>query len=101
MFSELNKSDTKGHVTGIVHELVVCIDLLRKGFEVFKAVSGSATCDLAVLKNGKLWRVEVTTAYRTLSGGTLFNIHEESKYDLFALVFKDGEIQYRPDISTI
>jgi Holliday junction resolvase-like predicted endonuclease len=47
--------------TGAVSELVVCADLLKKGYEVFRSVSPSSSCDLIVLKDGKTLTIEVRT----------------------------------------
>lgn len=49
-----------GRITvGAANELRVAADLMFKGYEVFRALSPQASCDLAILKNGKLLRVEV------------------------------------------
>lgn len=47
---------------GAIAELVVCADLIRRGFEVFRSVSQDCSCDLIVLKDGQAQRVEVKTA---------------------------------------
>src|SRR5207244_171702 len=44
---------------GAISELRVACDLLEKKYEVFRAISAACSCDLAVLKNGKLLRIEV------------------------------------------
>jgi hypothetical protein len=48
---------------GAIAELRVSADLLARGYEVFRALSSHCSCDLAVLKNNQLQRVEVRTAY--------------------------------------
>lgn len=81
---------------GAIGEMVVCADLLRKGYEVFRAVAGSASCDLAVLKNGKLVRVEVTTGHRTIGGGVGHPNKSKSKaagkHDILAVAIGDKVI---------
>lgn len=46
---------------GVRSELLVCIDLIEKGFEVFRAMSNNS-CDLIALKNGRCFRLEVKTS---------------------------------------
>jgi len=41
---------------------------MSKGYDVFRALSPACSCDLAVLKNGNLLRIEVRTAYVSPSG---------------------------------
>jgi len=43
-----------------INELEVCIDLLNKGYEIFKNVCQTGSCDLIALKNGRTYIVEVT-----------------------------------------
>ena len=38
---------------GAISELMVSADLLKKGYEVFRAVSPSCSCDLAILRDTK------------------------------------------------
>ena len=54
--------------TGIISEYQVIVDLLQKGYEVFHAASPATSCDLAILKDGHLLRVEVKTALRSATG---------------------------------
>ena len=53
---------------GAISELRVATDLLIKGYEVFRALSPHASCDLAILRDGKLLRVEVRTGYENKNG---------------------------------
>jgi len=46
----LSLPDLLPSTVGAMAELCVAADLLRHGFEVFRAVSPHSTCDLAVLK---------------------------------------------------
>lgn len=70
---------------GTLAELRVAVDLLLKGYEVFRAVSSACSCDLAILKNGKLLRVEVKTgAY--YNGKLYANKGKIHQYDILAIV---------------
>jgi len=86
--------------SGALAELIACTDLIRKGYEVFRAISPACSCDLTILKNGKIQRVEVRTATKT-SNGVLSYCHKSTdigRYDVLALVC-DGIVTYRPDLS--
>jgi len=89
---------------GAAHELVVCVDLMRKGFSVYRSVSPSAPFDLVAARGVDLKRVEVTTgsiyyndAEERATFRTYHNKHgQEHKYDILAIVTHDGAITYSP-----
>jgi hypothetical protein len=83
--------------TGAVHELMVAVDLVVRGYEVFRAVSPSCSCDLIALKGGKALRVEVKTGYLNAAGRAVCSGNTPSKYDLLAVV-TTTEIQYTPSL---
>lgn len=83
---------------GTIGELLVAADLLGKGFAVFRALSPSCACDLAILKDSKLVRVEVTTASLLQNGKPAYSKHDPAKYDVLALVFHNGKIIYEPEL---
>lgn len=86
---------------GAINELKVAADLLSKKFDVYRAVSPSAFVDLVVHKNSKLFRVEVTAVTVSI-GGTMFYLpHNSNNYDVIALVFPNGDILYKPELSTL
>jgi Holliday junction resolvase len=39
--------------------MLVALDLIRKGFEIYRHLSDMAPCDMVASKEGKLLRVEV------------------------------------------
>ena len=83
---------------GAIGELEVCADLLKKGFSVFRAVSASCSCDLAVLKDHQLIRVEVTTGYRNPAKDRMYYPKKDtSKFDVLAVSLPDG-IYYSPSL---
>ncbi len=84
--------------TGAISELKVAIDLLEKKYEVFRALSPACSCDLAILKNKKLLRIEVKTAYRLPSGNTTCTTFT-FKADILAKVLVD-EITYEPSLDS-
>lgn len=84
---------------GAVGELVASVDLIRRGYEVFRAVSPACSCDLIILKNGMLRRVEVRTAYRNVNGTITYprQTKDEGRSDVFALIV-DGGVIYEPTL---
>lgn len=49
---------------GAYGELVVCADLLKRGFHVFRSISPDSPCDLVVMtRAGRVLRIEVKSGY--------------------------------------
>lgn len=86
---------------GAIHELLVSVDLLKRGFDVFRSLSPSCSCDLAILKNRKLIKVEVTTGKYSVSGKLFYPPKKDIKYDLLAVVVKHGDIIYLPTLEAL
>jgi PD-(D/E)XK endonuclease len=74
---------------GAISELIVCADLIRRGFEVFRSVSQDCSSDLVVLKDGKIERVEVKTGRS--------NKLPRNRFDILAQVV-DGVPMYEPPL---
>jgi hypothetical protein len=86
---------------GAMTELMVCVDLIKRGYEVFRAVSPASSCDIAILKNNQLLRIEVKTGYRYLNGaiGSGYGENQKGRFDILAIVIhKTNEIIYQPNI---
>lgn len=86
-------------VTGAASEMVACIDLLRRGYEVFRAVAPACECDLIALSAARCWRVEVRTGTPSrltdrvsvpLSDG------DRGRFDVLAVVLGD-RVAYLPE----
>lgn len=86
---------------GAVGELVVSVDLMRRGYAVFRALSPNCICDLAVVANGKLLRVEVRSGHRTAGGSIYCNWGDKTRYDTLAVVLRSGEVFYFPELATL
>jgi hypothetical protein len=85
---------------GAIGEYRVVVDLLFKGFDVFKSMSPHCPCDLVIGLNNKTYRVEVTTGSILPSGKIQNNkIYGDcSKFDIVAIVLKSGEVFYEPEL---
>ena len=86
---------------GATSELLVCADLLGRGFEVFRAVSPSTSCDLIALKHGRCVRIQVRTAklYHRKDGSERLHFGRGGNHDVVAAVVYSHsrhEITYEP-----
>ena len=82
---------------GTINELLVASDLLKKGFEVFRAECPTCSCDLVILSNLKPYRVEVKTGWKTQGEIHVSKGLDFTKFDILAIVF-DGVIRYEPKL---
>jgi len=84
---------------GAIAELVVATDLLKKGYDVFRALSPHCSCDLAILKNRKLYRIEVRNGYRLKNGKTCCT-NKHINADILALYIRvENLIIYTPELT--
>ena len=87
---------------GAFGELLVAADLISKGYEVFRALSPACSCDLAILKEGKLFRVEVRTrnVYISKLYSTLTKFpKDKGRQEIFAIVLLGNKtIEYIPKL---
>lgn len=85
--------------TGALSELLTAADLIKKGCHVFRSVSPAAPCDMIILKDGKLRRVEVTTGQRLANNELSSPAHDKEKYDILAtVIIEEGFIKYEPEL---
>lgn len=82
---------------GAIHELQVSADMMLAGYDVFRSLSPNATCDLVAVKNGKCYRVEVTTGSLYRGKKLYYPPHKQERYDILAVVSTLG-IDYSPSI---
>lgn len=86
----------------------VCIDLLQRGYEVYKAAFQGMPCDLVVIYRQETSfgsmvqyrRIEVTSGNRSTSGTLSHPKREAAQYDVLAVVVGD-EIFYKPELITM
>jgi hypothetical protein len=83
---------------GALSELIASADLLRQGYEVFRAVSPSCSSDLVAIKDGKRLTIEVRTA-RLSTKGVLYFSRENFRSDHYALVeVVTSTVTYEPPL---
>jgi len=83
--------------SGAFSEFIVCVDLMKRGYEVFRAVSPANSCDLIALKPGAMKRIEVRTGNYS-KGKISFakKIEDEGRSDHYAVVVEDRVAFYKP-----
>ena len=88
--------------TGAISELRTSIDLMSKGFHIFRALSPNCPCDLIALTDSQIFKIEVRTQRKHTSGKRYIshgvNDNQYKKFiDNFAYVYPDIII-YEPPI---
>jgi hypothetical protein len=84
--------------SGAVAELLVSADLLRRGYEVFRSVSQTASCDMVALRDGRCVRIESRMG-RYRNDGTVTTPsaqRDAGRFDVMAVLTPDQEIHYFP-----
>ncbi len=82
---------------GAVSELRVAVDLLDRGWEVFRSLSPTCSCDLIARRDGVTVDIEVRSGTRNKSG-TLSYSQRNVRAALVAVVLPEGGIEYIPEI---
>lgn len=89
----LSHAEMPSATTGAIHELIICVELMRKKFHVFRAQSPACPCDLIAMKEDKIYRIEVTTGTKTtLSSYSYPKKGPRYQFDFMAIVFHSAEI---------
>jgi len=96
-----NPNASESSKVGAIKEILVATDLLKRGWEVYRAMSPAAGCDLVAIRGPLVRRVEVKSAGRKIGklrrNTWLFSNKRLrwDRYDVLALVDHDQEIYYR------
>lgn len=88
--------DATREAKGMLAESMVTADLMGRGFEVFRAAARFSGCDLLYIDGDKHVRVEVKWVGQSDATHLRQRIRRNlRKFDIAALVFTDGRIEYR------
>jgi hypothetical protein len=80
---------------GAMAELAAAQDLLKRGYEVYRALSPSCSGDLLAEKQGKTFKLEVRTAYRHSISKKIFCSFKSVRSQVVALVlFDENSVEY-------
>lgn len=82
---------------GAMTELAVCVDLLAKGYDVYRSVSPSALCDLIAVMGKRTIRIEVKTGKYLDSGSYSHTDTKNNQFDILAVYLPD-RIAYEPPL---
>lgn len=83
---------------GAISELHVAVDLMEKGFSVFKSLSPNAIFDLIAVTENQLIRIEVKTGNIDKRTGKVHHPRvRDNNHDVLAVYTANG-IQYTPEI---
>jgi len=84
---------------GEINEMVVCIDLIKRGYQVYRAFEPTHSFDILVIKDGKMLKIEVKTETVLPSGSRCITKDiDPAKFDVLARVANLSEITYEPNI---
>lgn len=84
-------------VVGAIAELLVCLDLMKKGYEVFRNLSPCGINDIVAYKNKKYCGIDVKSMHTMPSPLKILDYSEKVRADYIAfIVLKTGEIKYEP-----
>ena len=89
VFRTVPRSGQDNGLLGAQSELLACVDLMNKGWTVYRAIDAYAACDLVAIKNDQFLRVEVKT-----EGPQLKLKAKRGKFDVLAVVGKAGGVRY-------
>jgi hypothetical protein len=79
---------------GAIQEYRIIVDLMVKGYEVFRACSPNQSCDLIATKGATVVKVECKTVNVKLNGDVGKVPRNIDKHDVLACITKDGRIFY-------
>lgn len=82
---------------GAISELAVAAFFLESGYAVFRALSPSCFCDLVIIKNGLVQKIEVRTGYISSKGVLTYAKNTHGQIDAFAIYIpKTKEVRLIP-----
>ena len=90
-----NNSISCGTV-GAISELLASVDLMKRGYEVHRALSPQSNCDVLAIKNKKVYRFEIRTARKVFDGKLNYSLAYIKAPNVIAVVIKNSEIYYFP-----
>lgn len=86
-----NRLSLRG-VTGAASELVVCAELMRLGYHVFRCESPTAPFDLVAYRDGQCLRVEVKSLSFQQNSAPVVSVPTNDEWDLVAYVGRDADV---------
>jgi hypothetical protein len=82
---------------GAIGELYVSIWLMRNGWDVYRALSPAASCDIAAIKEKRLYRFEVRTGYRNRAGRVCYPKKSIRAENIVVVIYPEPELVFLPE----
>lgn len=84
---------------GAIAELLVAADLMKQGFEVYRALSPDSKCDLLAIKNNQVFHYEIRTAnyYKSSLDGSSKLVYPTKRINgksVVVITHSDNKIHY-------
>lgn len=92
------KEKIANNTVGAMSELFVAADLMKRGYNVFRAVSPSCFCDLIAIKNDNMLNIEVRTGYVNNNGSLCFPKNTRGKISCFGIYERNTSKVYYLDL---
>lgn len=93
------KNITTGNI-GAIGEIMVCQDLLRRSYDVFRSISPASKIDLIATKDKAVYKIEVRTGQYKKNNILWYTTNKHA--DIMAIVtFVDSKIHYFPSLDEI
>ncbi len=92
---------------GTLSELLVAIDLINRGFYVFRSITPNSPCDLIAEKDGQIVKLEVRTGNRSkMYPAKIYYATPIPKYcnridSLVTVIPEESLVIYEPELGTI
>ena len=79
-------------------ELVVSVDLMKRGAHVYRAISHLSPADLVACVGDKMVRIQVRSGRRLANGSLSYSQPAAGQYDVLAVVDPGNLVTYKPDL---
>lgn len=87
---------------GAAGELLVCADLMYRGWHVYRCVSPQAPCDIMAWKGETLLRIECRSGSRREGTGALVYAQPNDRiYDVLAISDLERRVEYRGPLAEV
>lgn len=97
--SKFKKSGISTGTVGAIGEVIITTDLLKRGFDVFRAISPASNFDLVGFREGKVFTFEVRTGYFR-KDKLLYPKYPKDKASYYAIIVHEPQekIFYFPEL---
>ena len=88
----------KSGETGQINEMLVTINLIKRGYKVFVPFDTTCSFDLLAYKEGNYKKVQVKTGTYNYNNSKLPVVLKNSDYDILAVVYQLSDIDYNIEV---